>query len=61
VGKNILDCYIKITIFNYLGCLFYHREHQVITQSPQSAIYGPFNFILLCVLCAFFENFVVNI
>jgi|CZCB01.1.fsa_nt_gi hypothetical protein len=44
-----------------LGKLFYHKEHKDVTQSSQSFIYMPFNFIILCVLCEFFENFVVNI
>ncbi len=41
--------------------LFYHKGHKDITQSSQSDFFKPFNFIFLCVLCAFFENSVVNI
>jgi hypothetical protein len=44
-----------------VGILFYHKEHKDISQSSQSFIFKLFNSIILCVLCAFFENSVVNI
>jgi len=44
-----------------VGKLFNHKGHKGITPSSQSAIFKPFNSVILCVLCAFFENFVVKI